>query len=58
MGKVRRTVYLVGGTADLQEDLAADEALHGEGEEDSVPGGRDGRSAGGAGGRRSTPWGR
>jgi len=35
MGKVRRTVYLVGGTEDLQEDLAADEALHGEGEEDS-----------------------
>jgi hypothetical protein len=34
MGKVRRTAYLVRGAADLQQDLAADEALHGEGEED------------------------
>ena len=34
MGKVRRTAYLVRGVADLQQDLAADKALHGEGKED------------------------
>ncbi len=34
-----------------------DEALHGEGEEDSLPGERGGRTAAGPGGRRSTPWG-
>ena len=34
MGKVRRTAYLVRAAVDLQQDLAADEALHGEGEED------------------------
>jgi hypothetical protein len=48
----------VRGAADLQQDLAADEAFHGEGEEDSVPGERGGRSAAEPGGRRSTPWGR